>query len=705
MDKIKNGSRGTGGLSRPINVEAETKRHDMQNVPLKAMLINMEGEKNLSLHEPIGIEIIAARLKNDLPDVEVRLYDTQGELAKTGKINTDALTMKILDFADSNSAPLLLGISVPIFAWEYTKSLLIKLEAAAPKSPMTIVLGNSIPTYAPSALITREFPNVRIVKGEGEEAFSYIARRIVHKQPIDNIYEPDLSDLMNYIIPYRVLTKEIGSLGGSIKVEASRGCDFGKCTMCSRCTERGKDYRTVPESKIVETLEELISHYGISRFELTDEEAFADVRATKRIIRALEKSGLPRIPFSASLRVDAFNKLKQEGLIPRLQKIGLEKIFLGVEGGSDEYLKTLGKKQKIAEAYTAIDSARSLSLDYEIGFITFSWRMSFEMLKKNIEFISEGDNIYHISSMANKLEIRSGTLDEVILKKSVKDKKISYNLEKGYNLNDLAYVDVPFSNRHVGEIYSRLSAYFNAEANVDYPLKGLLRSRSLNVADHKAIQELYNGLILLGLGIMRASVGLSEEKGIIEERRKLVERIYAFFNGKNIHGISDVVKREALIFLKEDKERETDRGEHVGAMLVIVDGNGRILLVRPRFDVLWGFPGGGLEPGEDSESAAIREGREELGGDIGIRIFDKLPSFTKEVHHDLTTGKIERLVLHHYIASVEADKIDICAADYEIADTLWLSPKQIVEGKINVRENVLEMAKLILKRKSTQPAD
>lgn len=57
----------------------------------------------------------------------------------------------------------------------------------------------------------------------------------------------------------------------------------------------------------------------------------------------------------------------------------------------------------------------------------------------------------------------------------------------------------------------------------------------------------------------------------------------------------------------------------VRASAVLLDHEGRVLLVRqfPNSD-LWLPPGGGVEPGENSRQAAVREAKEEAGLDVEI---------------------------------------------------------------------------------------
>jgi len=55
-----------------------------------------------------------------------------------------------------------------------------------------------------------------------------------------------------------------------------------------------------------------------------------------------------------------------------------------------------------------------------------------------------------------------------------------------------------------------------------------------------------------------------------------------------------------------------------GACAVVLDDDGRVLLVKRKDFRLWVLPGGGLEDGETAEAAAVRETAEETGYQIAI---------------------------------------------------------------------------------------
>jgi 8-oxo-dGTP diphosphatase len=115
--------------------------------------------------------------------------------------------------------------------------------------------------------------------------------------------------------------------------------------------------------------------------------------------------------------------------------------------------------------------------------------------------------------------------------------------------------------------------------------------------------------------------------------------------------------------------REYPDRPFVGVGAVIVDGTGRVLLVKRRFEPLagqWSLPGGAVDVGETLEACVIREMREETGLDVEvgpvIEVFDR-------IMHD-PEGRVHyHYVLVDYVCRPTGGTL---AAASDVADVAWV---------------------------------
>jgi 8-oxo-dGTP diphosphatase len=99
---------------------------------------------------------------------------------------------------------------------------------------------------------------------------------------------------------------------------------------------------------------------------------------------------------------------------------------------------------------------------------------------------------------------------------------------------------------------------------------------------------------------------------------------------------------------------------------------GRVLLIqrtREPYSGLWTLPGGRLEPGEDAQTAAAREVKEELG----LTVYALRP-VTR-----LTLGDDRRFRLQ--VFATEAFEGEIVPSP-EIADTRWVGPAGVASMRV-----------------------
>jgi 8-oxo-dGTP pyrophosphatase MutT (NUDIX family) len=120
----------------------------------------------------------------------------------------------------------------------------------------------------------------------------------------------------------------------------------------------------------------------------------------------------------------------------------------------------------------------------------------------------------------------------------------------------------------------------------------------------------------------------------------------------------------------------------IGARVIVLDDDGKVLLVQHRHDAataFWVPPGGGLEPGETFVDCAIREVREETGLDIEVQRFIFLDEAYVDGVHSLGAWFLARPVAGEIVLGMdpELDKKQI------LADVRFVSPADFPDlGKV-----------------------
>ena len=109
------------------------------------------------------------------------------------------------------------------------------------------------------------------------------------------------------------------------------------------------------------------------------------------------------------------------------------------------------------------------------------------------------------------------------------------------------------------------------------------------------------------------------------------------------------------------------------AAALIVDGEGRLLLVRKANTTVFMQPGGKYEPGETGAQTLARELHEELGHVVDPDALDALGTFLAPAANEagmLVEAEVFR------VARLDGGTIDTIAAGAEIAELRWAHPDE-----------------------------
>jgi 8-oxo-dGTP diphosphatase len=124
------------------------------------------------------------------------------------------------------------------------------------------------------------------------------------------------------------------------------------------------------------------------------------------------------------------------------------------------------------------------------------------------------------------------------------------------------------------------------------------------------------------------------------------------------------------------KEREYPAHPLVGVGALIHDGEGRVLLVKRKFEPnkgKWSLPGGLLETGERLLEAGRREVREELGVELEV---EGLFQVSEELIRDPSGSTRFHFVLVDFLASLSPRDAKV-ALNEESESFGWFAPREV----------------------------
>jgi len=324
--------------------------------------------------------------------------------------------------------PDITGISVFFGQKELAFSLLRELFLNNTKSVITV--GNIIPALYPEEFINL-FPKLIVSYGEGEstmpDLLGYIkgnlplknVKGIIYKDSFSNMLlktESEAIDLSEVPTPALDTIQDISKLRGSLTLETTRGCAYSKCTFCSRQLKLGRRYQSPAQT--LTQIDNLIlagNAVGINpHISLRDEEFIGESHNDKESNRIIDiyKGLISRnnIKFDTSARADSVydNKRTKEWNVERIEMwnlcklAGLDRLFVGVESGSNKQLNRYGKGTTVDQNIIALRILTSLGIDIRIGFIMFDPLMiGVNDLKENLAFLERTDVIMNPIDTSN----------------------------------------------------------------------------------------------------------------------------------------------------------------------------------------------------------------------------------------------------------------------------------------------------------------
>ena len=502
---------------------------------MKCLLIDI-GYDCEELNEPLGIEVLLSYLKEKSNDIEIFCHFS----------NVDGDNYKEL-FESCN--PDIIALSTHINTWHRMDKVYfdyIQYSINNEKKPI-VVVGGILGTYEYEAVLNK-YSNTICSIGEGEESLlqilniakslevldfdlltlrlkemacnnlAYCWNGIIHVS--DRSVIQDLSS-NDFTISHRYL-KSILSKGGIVRVEASRGCPWNKCSFCVlKWKYGGSTWRPYSWKKVIPEIIEASSQ-GATSIYFTDEEFLAGdyerIQDFVNQIKYLKQIGAiyNNLEFVASTSAQALlgkygmSKEEVEASLVDLKEIGFRSFFLGIESGADSQLKRFRKGSTVKDNENALTLLRKYSIEVDVGYILFDPLMTVKELSESLEFLKRNGLNSHISRFAKRLRLVPHTVYYDL--KDIRKKQYDVNaVEEKYE----------FKDARIQKIYDCYSQWEVNHLRVTHTIQAKIRAtessteRSCTIKKLEKIRE-NEYIVLSKLVSLSASIPDFEEKSIEE---------------------------------------------------------------------------------------------------------------------------------------------------------------------------------------------
>lgn len=354
--------------------------------PARVLLVGFQDQDNL------GLGYLASSLRQAGHDVQIESF---------GHDAAPLLELSRRWVPDIVGFSMIFQFMAPDFA-----QIISALRSGGVTAHFTI--GGHYASFAPETLLQLMPDLDSVVRFEGENTLTELTAKIVRGESwrdIRGIAWRDGDEI--HITGPRMDPVDLDSLPWPERTEvaihrhslptasllASRGCPW-MCSFCSIITfyegNGTKGRRRRDPILVVDEMEYLVRQRGIRLILFQDDDFLAGGNSAREwaltIAREVEARGLnERMRFKFSCRSD---EVREEVLAPLIES-GLSHVYLGVEAGDPEALKTLNKLITPETHFRAGRILRRLNLSFDFGFMLLEPWSTLSTVRNNLLFLRE----------------------------------------------------------------------------------------------------------------------------------------------------------------------------------------------------------------------------------------------------------------------------------------------------------------------------
>ncbi len=189
-------------------------------------------------------------------------------------------------------------------------------------------------------------------------------------------------------------------------VEAGRGCP-NNCSFCFTGKFFSRKCRYKSAGRIKEELEMLKAKFGsLGTISFQHDNLFGSTGEARDLCRSLgEMTGELDFGWNCFIRLDGLHDEDMGGL---LKEAGCNKIFIGIESGSEIVQKKIRKYRNVARAYDIIPRLCGAGLELDLGYMIEFPEETPDDVEKTMRLIAFS-RLYNVNYQINPLMIYSGT--------------------------------------------------------------------------------------------------------------------------------------------------------------------------------------------------------------------------------------------------------------------------------------------------------
>ncbi len=270
-----------------------------------------------------------------------------------------------------------------------------------------ITAGGHFPTFAYREVLERYPALDSVVRHEGEITLPALCAEleagrpqggvagVVHRRADGTLdvapTRPLIEDLDAVRFPKRVGEPQLHMGIPAAFLVGSRGC-YGNCTFC--CINAyikdagGSRYRERSADNIADEIAELRRERGARMLVFHDDDFFTrdharDLRRVSSLRDALRRRGVDDVALVLKARPDDLD----DAVFQVLREIGLLRVYIGIEAGSSQGLKTLGRGVDIQANQRALDFLRRRDIYACFNMLIFDPETSIRSLRDSLAFL------------------------------------------------------------------------------------------------------------------------------------------------------------------------------------------------------------------------------------------------------------------------------------------------------------------------------